>query len=156
VVPGAPNQVISAPSYSEGRQEYPSTVCYSLDIHASRFSLVIFSATPGRFTLNAKQFGDVLFGSVWSAVMLPQLRSDLPNSRRTQYDHLCIWGSSPACGHSVIPALLYTALHCICGRLYSDLLRSSYSWACCNTTFLCVPIRSRAHSCGPGSNSKTP
>jgi len=46
---GTPVPVIRDPSYSEGRQECPPRVWYSPDIDASKFTLHIFSDTPGMF-----------------------------------------------------------------------------------------------------------
>jgi hypothetical protein len=46
---GSPVQVIRDPSYSEGRLECPPRVWYSPEIDASKFTLHIFSDTPGGF-----------------------------------------------------------------------------------------------------------
>jgi len=46
---GTPVAVITDPSYSEGRPECPPRVWYSPAIDASKFTLHIFSDTPGVF-----------------------------------------------------------------------------------------------------------
>jgi len=48
-LPGAPKLLVGDSSYSEGRQECPPTVWYSHEIDASKFTLHIFSDTPGAF-----------------------------------------------------------------------------------------------------------
>jgi hypothetical protein len=48
-LPGAPRLVVSAPSYSEGRQECPPMVWYSPEIDAYKFTLHILSDTAGGF-----------------------------------------------------------------------------------------------------------
>jgi len=47
LVVGGPRLVAGAPSYSEGRQECPPSVWYSLEIDTSKFTLHILSDTPG-------------------------------------------------------------------------------------------------------------
>ena len=49
LVVGAPRLVAGAPSYSEGWQECPPRVWYSIEIEASEFTLHILSDTPGCF-----------------------------------------------------------------------------------------------------------
>ena len=49
VIGGAPKLVVGAPSYSEGRQEFPPRVWYFPEIDASQFTLHILSDTPGGF-----------------------------------------------------------------------------------------------------------
>jgi len=73
-----------------------------------------------------------------------------------QFDSPCSEGISLACGRRVIPALLYTPLHCICSRFAREGLSSSCIWARCGTWLRCGLIHSRAHTCSQGRRLWTP
>jgi len=85
-----------------------------------------------------------------------RFRSSLRTCYWTQYDFLCNWVTSPACGHRVIPASLYTPPLCTCGRLSGDCLCSSQTCARCHTYCLCGPIHSRDYTYCQGPHSWRP
>jgi len=79
---GTPRPVASAPRYSDSRQECPPRVWYSPEIYASKFTLHIFSDTPGAFH--------------WLKYILLML-----SSHGHSYTHIWAWYCTvPLCGLS--------------------------------------------------------